>query len=280
MVKITSDSTADLEELFEKRNIAVMPLNILLDGICYIDGETIKPQKIFDYYKEKKVLPKTASRSVEDYEQFFKAQTADGSEVVHFCISAEMSSSYNNAEVAARNVSNVRVVDSRSLSTGIGLLVLKACDFADEGDDGETIFNKITELIPHVQASFVVDTMEYLYKGGRCSGVKMLLASALSLKPMIMLKDGKMVPGQKYVGKLGKCVDKYVSTILKEYPHPDYSRIFITHTYADPEIVESIRKQIREKAPQFKEIIETHAGCTVTAHCGKGTLGILFINKP
>lgn len=128
MVKITSDSTADLEELFEKRNIAVMPLNILLDGICYIDGETIKPQKIFDYYKEKKVLPKTASRSVEDYEQFFKAQTADGSEVVHFCISAEMSSSYNNAEVAARNVSNVRVVDSRSLSTGIGLLVLKACD--------------------------------------------------------------------------------------------------------------------------------------------------------
>lgn len=107
-----------------------------------------------------------------------------------------MSSSYNNAEVAARNVSNVRVVDSRSLSTGIGLLVLKACDFADEGDDGETIFNKITELIPHVQASFVVDTMEYLYKGGRCSGVKMLLASALSLKPMIMLKDGKWYPGK------------------------------------------------------------------------------------
>lgn len=280
MVKITSDSTADLEELFQKRNIAVMPLNILLDGICYIDGETIKPQKIFDYYKEKKILPKTASRSVEDYVQFFREHTKDGSEIVHFCISAEMSSSYNNAVVAAREVNGVRVVDSRSLSTGIGLLVLKACDFADEGDTGEQIFDKIQKLIPLVQASFVVDTMEYLYKGGRCSGVTMFVASALSLKPMIMLKDGKMVPGQKYVGRLSKCVEKYVNAILKEYPNPDYSRIFITHTYADPEIVESVRNQIKEKAPQFKEIIETHAGCTVTSHCGKGTLGILFINKP
>lgn len=280
MVKISSDSTADLEHLFVERDIAVMPLCVILEGKEYLDGVTINAQMIFDSYEQNHVLPKTSARSIDDYEVFFKDLTKDGSSVVHFIISGEISVSYSNALTASRKFKNVFVVDSRSLSTGQGLLVLKACDFRDEGMEAQQIYDKITELVPYVQASFVVDTMEYLHKGGRCSGVAKFFASAFSIKPMIMLKDGKMVVGQKYVGKLGKCVEKYVAAILKEFDTPDTTRIFVTHTYADDEIVERVKAQIRELRPEFKEILETHAGCTVTAHCGKGTLGILYINKP
>lgn len=280
MVKISTDSTADLEQLFDERNIFVMPLCVILDGEEYLDGITIKSQMIFDSYDQKHILPKTAARSIGDYETYFSELTADGSSVVHFVISSEMSVSYSNALTAAKKFENVYIIDSRTLSTGIGLLVLKACDFRDEGWDAKQINDKIIELVPHVQASFVVDTMEYLHKGGRCSGVAKFFAGTFSIKPMIMLKDGKMVVGQKYMGKLGKCVEKYVAAILKEFNTPDLTRIFVTHTYADTEIVESVIAQIKELRPDFKTIIETHAGCTVTAHCGKGTLGILYINKP
>ncbi len=280
MVKISTDSTADLEQLFKERDIHVMPLRITLDGNDYLDGVDIDAQKIFECYESKHILPKTAARSFEDYEELFRELTSDGSEVIHFVISSEMSVSYSNAVTAARRVGKVFVIDSRTLSTGIGLLVLKACDYRDKGWDAQKINDKILELVPYVQASFVVDTMEYLYKGGRCSGVEKFLAGAFSIKPMIMLKDGKMVVGQKYVGKLGKCVEKYVAAILKEFDTPDTTRIFITHTYADDDIVNRVREQIKELRPQFQTIIETHAGCTVTSHCGKGTLGILYINKP
>lgn len=280
MVKVSTDSTADLEQLFEERNINVMPLCIFLDGKDYLDGVSIDAQMIFDSYDEKHILPKTSARSIEDYVEYFAELTADGSEVIHFVISSEMSVSYSNACMAAEKFKNVFIVDSRTLSTGIGLLVLKACDFRDEGLDIKTIYDKICELIPHVQASFVVDTMEYLHKGGRCSGVAKFFAGAFSIKPMIMLKDGQMVVGQKYIGKLGKCIEKYVAAILKEFDTPDTTRIFITHTYADKEIVESVKEQIMQLRPEFKTILETHAGCSVTAHCGKGTLGILYINKP
>ncbi len=280
MVKISADSTADLEQYFEERNISVMPLSITLDGKDYLDGVSIKSSMIFESYEKNHTLPKTAARSIDDYEEYFGNLTQDGSAVIHFVISSEMSVSYGNAVMAAKKFKNIFVIDSRTLSTGIGLLVLKACDLRDAGLDAQEINDKIIELIPYVQASFVVDTMEYLHKGGRCSGVAKFFASAFSIKPMIMLKDGKMVVGQKYVGKLDKCVTKYVSAILKEFNDPDYTRIFVTHTYADPEIVESVKAQIREIMPGFKNILETHAGCTVTAHCGKGTLGILYINKP
>ncbi len=280
MVKISADSTADLEQLFEERDIHLMPLCITLDGKDYLDGIDVNAQMIFDSYDEKHILPKTAARSFEDYEEYFSNLTKDGSEVVHFGISSEMSVSYNNALTAARKVGNVFVIDSRTLSTGIGLLVLKACDYRDKGWPARKINDRILELVPHVQASFVVDTMEYLHKGGRCSGVAKFFASAFSIKPMIMLKDGIMVVGQKYVGKLGKCIEKYVAAILKEFDTPDTTRIFITHTYADQEIVDRVRELIKEIRPEFKTILETHAGCTVTSHCGKGTLGILYINTP
>ena len=280
MVRITADSTADLEELFKKENIAVMPLVITLGEKDYLDGETVNPKDIFEFYEREHALPKTAARSVEDYVKFFEELTAQGDEVVHYTISQTMSSSYNNALIAAAEVGGVYVVDSMSLSTGIGLLVLKGCDLAKKGRSAKEIFEICTSLTPYVQASFVVDTMEYLYKGGRCSGVAKFFAGALKIKPTILLKDGKMVVGQKYMGSFSKNIVKYVEATLSRCNTPDFRRIFITHTYSSAEDVAAVRAKIQEIFPQFEEIIETHAGCTVTSHCGKNTLGILYINKP
>lgn len=279
MVVISSDSTADLCQLFGEFSIPVLPLIVSLEGKDYYDGVTIEPRTIFESYAKNKTLPKTAARSIEDYREFFRENKKKNDSLIHFCISSELSSSYNNALLASNDFDNVFVVDTKSLSTGMGLLVLKARDYAIAGMDGKQIFEEINKLVPFVQASFVVDTMEYLYKGGRCSGLTNFVASALKIRPMLILKDGFITVGQKFMGSMEKIIVKYVDAILQQFDSPDYGRIFITHTYAEPEIVELVRNRIKEKAPDFKEIIETYAGCTVTSHCGKGTLGILYINK-
>lgn len=282
MVKITTESTSDLEYLFEQNDISVLPLYVDLDGATYLDGETITPQEIFAKYDEKKVLPKTAARSTENFIDFFveaKKQSSTG-EVVHVSISNELSVTFSNALRAAQEVGGVYVVNSLSLSTGVGLLVLKAKDLAKEGKSASEIADHLNSLVPHVQASFVVDTMEYLHKGGRCSGIAKFFAGILKIKPMLMLKDGKIVVGQKFMGSFEKSITKYVEAILQQFDTPDCTRIFITHSHAEPKIVELVRQQVQQLAPQFKEVLETKAGCTVTAHCGKGTLGILYINKP
>lgn len=279
MVKITSDSTADLDYLFEKEGIDVMPLSVNLDGNDYLDGVDINPQMIFEKFDEKGILPKTAARPIEEYVDFFeKNLTSDG--LIHFTISAELSVSYQNALTASKRFSNVYVVDSRSLSTGIGLLVLKALDKAKAGKSASEIYADITALTGSVQASFVVSTMDYLHKGGRCSGLAAFFGKAFQVKPMLMLRKGKIEVGQKYIGGFSKNVLKYVDAIFRQFDTPDFTRIFVTHTYADEEVVEAVKQRIREVYPQFKEIYETKAGCTVTSHCGKGTLGILYINDP
>lgn len=279
MIIISTDSTADLEHLIKENNIPVMPLAVMLEGNEYYDGVNIDAQKIFESYEASHSLPKTAARAVSDYEEFFTNLTKDGNEVVHISISSDLSVSYNNAVAAANNVSNVHVVDSRSLSTGIGLLVLKAIDLRNEGFSAQEIFDKITALVPCVHASFVVDTMEYLHKGGRCSGVAAFFAKRFRIHPQIIVKDGKMVVGQKFTGKMRSCLERYVIATLKAYNKPDTTRIFITHSYADEEDVEYVKNLIRGFCPDFKEIIETHASSTITSHCGKGTLGILYINE-
>ncbi|MBE5730675.1 MAG: DegV family protein [Clostridiales bacterium] len=279
MVKISVDSTADLQQVAQQCEISVMPLAVTLEGTQYFDGVDIKPTMIFDNFEQNKRLPKTAARGIDDYDEYFANLTADGSEVVHFAVSGEMSVSYNNAVAAARAHKGVYVVDSRSLSTGIGLLALKAYDYAKEGQGGAEIFDNVTALIPYVQASFVVDTMEFLHKGGRCNGVTAFVATAFKIHPQIIVKDGKMVVGQKFRGKMEVCIEKYVSAILKEFDTPDITRIFITHTNADEKIVERVKALVREFVPSVKEIIETTAGSTIASHCGKGTLGVLYINK-
>ena len=277
MVKITCDSTADLENLFAERNIGVMPLIVTLGEQSFYDGVDITPPDIFSYVKEKKVLPKTAARNENDFYEFFKQYTDSGDSVVHFNISSKFSASHQMAKQAAEKLPNVYVVDSYSLSTGTGLLVLHAADMADAGASAQEIYEAALQRIPAVQASFVVDTMEYLHKGGRCSGVARFAASVLKIKPMILVKDGGMVVGKKYMGAFNKVILKYVEDTLRSFATPDYTRIFITHTYADPQTVEAVKQEILRLSP-FREVIETKAGCTVTSHCGKNTLGILYMN--
>ena len=278
MVKITSESSADLNELFDKYGIGVIPLSVNLDGKDYLDGVDIFPQDIFKAYEEKKILPKTAALSPENYKDFFRPIRESGAEIVHFALSSKITTNCGNAIKAGDELGGVYVVDTHSLSSGMGLLVLYAAELAQKGLSAKEIYDKVTARVPKVQASFVVDTMEYLHKGGRCSGLANFAATLLKIKPTIQLVDGEMKVGQKYMGSFAKNIIKYVDNTLREFDNPDYARIFVTHSYAEPDVVEAVKAEIRSKAPQFKEIIETKAGATITAHCGRGTLGILYIN--
>lgn len=277
MIKITCDSTADLEYLFAEKDIDFLPLAVTLGDKSYFDGVDIKPPDIFEYVKEKGILPKTAARSEEDFYEFFKQYTERGDEVIHFNISSKFSASNEMAQKAAKRLSGVYVVDSYNLSTGTGLLAMYANDLIQKGFGAKEIYEAVLKRIPHVQASFVVDTMDYLRKGGRCSGIASFAASVLRIKPTILVKDGGMVVGKKYMGNFDKVILKYVNDTLNTFNDPDNTRIFITHTYANESTVEAVRNEI-QKIASFKEIIETKAGCTVTSHCGKNTLGILYIN--
>lgn len=275
-VKITSDSISDLDYLFAERGIARLPIPILLGDREGLDGE-ITPDDIYAFFDETKSTPKTSAITPEKYYEFFKEQTAGGSEVVHFTISSEMSSCYRNACSAAEQCGGVYVVDSRNLSTGAGLLVLYADDLAKAGESGASIKEKVDARRAAVQASFVVDTMTFLYKGGRCSGIAAFVASVLRIKPSIIVSDGKMVVGKKYMGATDKAIIKYVADTLKSYPHPDLKYVFVTHTSARPEVVAKVKEEVLAVYPDAN-IIETLAGATVTSHCGKGTLGVLYFN--
>lgn len=277
MVKITTDSTADLGADYEKYDIGVLPLNVILDGQSYLDGVTVMPEDIYRTYNEKKLLPKTAARSPEDFKEFFSQYTEKGDEVVHINISSKISMTHDNAVAAANELNGVYVVDSLSLSSGTGLLVLYACELARQGLSGKEIAERVKARTASVQASFVVDTMEYLHKGGRCSSLARFAASVLKIKPTIQLKDGAMEVGKKYMGSFDKVIGKYVEATLETFDKPDLTRIFVTHTSARPETVQLVKDKIRELA-DFKEIKETIAGATITSHCGRGTLGILYIN--
>ena len=277
-VKICTDSISDLSpELLKQHNIPVMPLMINLGETDEPDGEGM-PEKIFAYVEKTGLLPKTAARGIETYVEFFNEHKPENGEIVHFCISSEMSTSYASACAAAEQVGGVHVVDTRSLSTGAGLNVLYACDLADENIlSGAEIAEKCRSRADKAQASFVVDNLTYLHKGGRCSGVALLFSNILNIKPMIMLKDGKMVVGKKYIAKFDKAIDKYVNDIMNIYDTPDLKRLFITYTTAPDGMVERVKQAVLNRFP-FENVYETNAGGTVTSHCGKNTLGILYFN--
>lgn len=276
-VLITSDSTADLDYLFAERNIPVTPLGVTLGERAGLDGEDVKPADIYAFYAETKTTPKTSAVPPERYYEFFKRFVDEGYEIVHFTISSDMSACYNNAVQAAKELGGVYVIDSMNLSTGIGLQVLFAYDLAKEGVSAREIVAKVEARRACVQTSFVVDTMDFLYKGGRCSGVAAFFASVLKIKPSIFVKDGKMGVGRKYMGSTSKAILKYVADTMEDFSAPDCKYFFVTHTDAPAEVVAEVKKQILAKFPDAN-ICETIAGSTVTSHCGKGTLGILYYN--
>ena len=278
-VLITRDSTSDLPpELVEKLNIKTIPLVVTLGDKAYQDGVDITPEDIYKYHDENGVLPKTSAANVDDMINFFEPFVKEGYEIVHFTISSSMSSTYQNSCIAADEFEGIYVVDSQNLSTGEGLLVLKACEWAAEGLSAKEIYDKVNELIPRVDASFVIDSLEYLHKGGRCSALAALGANLLKLKPCIEVQGGSMGVSKKYRGKYSETLKQYVADRLTDYSDIDLSRVFVTHAGCDEEIVNQVVEQVKATAP-FAELIISRAGCTVSAHCGRNTLGVLYIRK-
>lgn len=279
-IRISADSTVDLSpELIEKHNIAIMPLLVTMGDATKRDGVDVTTEELYNYVKETKELPKTASPSITVYQEFFDELLKDADCVIHFVVSSKMSSCYNNAMKAGEEYGHkVFVVDSRSLSTGIALLVLRACDLAERGVEPVIIAKECREMTKYTQASFILGNLDFMHKGGRCSGAMSLSAKFLRIKPAILVKDGEMVVGKKYMGKMEKVIENYVNDILTMYPDYDRKRVFITHTPIDSSIVEVARQQLEGV---FEEIYETNAGATIYSHCGAGTLGVLFMStKP
>jgi DegV family protein with EDD domain len=278
-IKITGDSTIDLSsELLTKYNISIVPLYITMDDKTYRDGVDVIPDDIYSYVARTGNLPKTAAPSVEDYLQFFTELKKEYDTIIHFNISAEFSSAHQNAMIAAQELEGVYPIDSRNLSTGSALLVLKASELIEQGLAVEEVVRIIKELTDKVEASFVINSLHYLHKGGRCSGVAALGANVLKLKPCILVEDGKMNVGRKYRGVYNKCLESYIKDKLEGRNDINLERIFVTHTKCDDETVELAKRLVTKYQP-FAEVLETTAGCTITNHCGEGTLGILFVRK-
>ena len=276
-IKITSDSTCDLGHLANERGIKIIPLQVNLDADAYRDGVDITPEDIFAFVAKTKILPKTSAPSIGDYEDFFQEQLKDTDEIIHFNISSKSSGSYSFAKQAAESFNGkVRVIDSKALSSGQGLLVLKAADLRDAGKTAGEIEEEILKLRDKVNTSFVPDQLDYLHKGGRCSGMKMLVANALKIHPKIVMVDGQLMQGGKYRGAMTRCISQYVDDLVEQYPNYDKTRCFVTHSTAERELVDMAIAKVKEVFG-FEEVIETVAGSIITSHCGKGTLGVLFI---
>ena len=277
-IKITADSTCDLSpELVEKYGIGIMPLHVIMNDVTYSDGVDVVPQDIFRYVAETGVLPTTAAPSIEEYVNFFTPLAKEYDAVIHINRSSKASSSYDNAVSASKAVKGkVYPVDSHALSTGQGLLVLKACDLAGEGYKPKEIVDEIIRLRKNVNTSFVPDALDYLHKGGRCSLAALMGAKVLKLHPMIDMKEGKLYAKKKYKGNIERCLKNYVAELAQTYPSYDRKRCFITHSSCEEELVGKVREQVKTLFG-FDEILETVAGCVVTGHCGKNTLGVLFI---
>lgn len=281
-VVITADSTCDLPEyLVHENGITIVPLSILLGDKEYLDGVDITPQDIYRHVEKTGELPKTAAVTPSRYYDIFSRAVNEGKKVVHIGLSSAISSSFQNACVAAAELDDVYCIDSKSLCTAMGLLVLKACDFRDKGMDAKKIADKVTKLIPKVSATFVLNSLEYLHKGGRCSGVARFGANVLGIKPSIAVDNstGQMDVAKKYRGRMDVVYRQYVNDCLSELNKIDTSRIVIANSgRIEPESL-AFAKGLIEGKGKFEQIIYADAGCTISSHCGPKTLAIFYLKK-
>lgn len=282
MVGIVADSTCDLSrELVEKYRVAVLPLHILLGEEEYEDGRNIRPEEIYRWSDEHGATPGTSAPSMESAVRLLQEVSREYEEIVCFSISGQMSTSGNVMQLASEEAGigeRVTVIDSENLSTGIGLLVVEAAIMAQAGRSAEEIAGRMETLKPLVRASFVVDTLVYLHRGGRCSGLAAMLGGTLRLHPQIVVENGKMHSSKKYRGSLEKALAAYAKDLEPAMRRAKQDRVFITHSCCAPETVEMVRSYL-EQLGIFDEILETRAGGVVSSHCGPGTLGILFIEN-
>lgn len=278
-IKITCDSTCDLTaELYERYGVEVIPLGVTLGEQAYHDGDDIQATDIFDYVSRTGELPKTSAISVGEYEDLFKKYTSDGYSIIHINISSDLSSCHRNACLAADEIGNVYPIDSRNLSSGSGHLVIEAAKMAQSGMEAKEIADRLNEMKEKLDVSFVLQTLDYLRKGGRCSSIAALGANLLHLRPEIEVVGGKMQVGRKYRGTINKSVSDYIRGRLEGRDDIVLDRIFVTHSHAPREVVDEAIALVKELHP-FTEVIETIAGCTITSHCGKACLGVLFFKK-
>lgn len=280
-VRIVADSTCDLsKELKERYDITVIPLCIVMDEKSLYDGVDITPEEIFVWADKNRTTPKTAAVTFEKAMEILKPMMEEKDDIVFIGISEKMSVTCNVIRMLAQQeeYDNIYVVDSKNLSTGIGLQVIRAAELAAEGKSGKEIADILERETSLIQASFVVDTLTYLARGGRCSAVTALLGNALKLHPMIEVKDGSMGVAKKYRGNIKSVIPKYVSDLKEELQCADNKRVFITHSGCDREIVNRVKEFLVE-LDYFEEILETYAGGVISSHCGPDTLGVLFSKK-
>ena len=281
-VIISADSTCDIgPELQERYHIQLLNWRILLDGKEYLDNVNITPDDLYRAWRERGVLPKSTGATSEEYKQHFQPLIDQGYEIVHIGLGSGISCSYQNAVQAARETGHVITIDSQNLSTGFGLLVVEAAELAQQGLSATEIYRKIEELRPRSHASFLLDTLEFMKAGGRCSALAAFGASILQLKPCIEVDncDGsRMHVGKKYRGKMDQCLMQYVRNKLKGRSDLDLRRVFITHSGISQNYIDLVRSTIQQIA-DFREICVTRASCTISCHCGPNTLGVLFLTK-
>ena len=278
-IKILSDSTCDLSsELLAQNDITLVPLTVIKGDEQFKDGVTITPADIFAHVAAGGALCSTAANSIGEYADQF-AQYADQYDgIIQITIGSGFSACYQNACLAAEDFPNVRVIDSQNLSTGQGLVVLKACELAKTATDLDALAQELRSFTGKVEASFLVDKLDYLVKGGRCSSAAALGANLLNLKPCIEVKDGKMVVVKKYRGKYDKCLAGYVKDRLADRDDLDLGTLFVTQTVVSDACYDAVMAAVKEHG-NFENTYETVAGCTVSCHCGPGTLGVLFVRK-
>ena len=279
-IAITVDSSCDMPKGFkEEHDIKVFPFALLVGDETFIDGVDITPVQLLEKTREVGKLPKTSATPISVYEENFEQLLNDYDEIIHFSISSKASSSFQNSEIAAKKFNGrVTSIDTKSLSGGMGLIVNKAVILKEMGKSAKEICDEIYSILDKVQLSFVVDVMDFLYKGGRCSAMQYYGTKILKIHPEIAMIDGQLKSRNKYMGSIAKCYKKYADDLIKNYPDYDDSVCYITHSPSTPELVQPVIEYVKENF-HFKKIYELDASATITCHCGQNTLGILFIAK-
>ncbi len=278
-IKVLSDSTCDLsKELLEKYDITMIPLIVMKDGKEYSDGINITPADIFAHVAGGGSLCSTAALGVGEYQSWFEKYAGEYDGVIHVNIGSGFSSSYQNACLAAEEFDNVRVIDSQNLSTGQGLVVIKVCELAKTCKNLDELVEAMRAFTPKVEASFLLDQLAYMVKGGRCSSAAALGANLLNLKPCIEVKDGKMAVVKKYRGHYDKCLANYVKDRLQNREDIEREHLFVTRTPVNDTCLAAVRDAL-DACGEFENVYWTEAGCTISCHCGPGTLGVLFVRK-
>lgn len=278
-IKLIADSSCDLSaKIIKEMDIEIIPLYVIFGDESYKDGVEINPHKLFQMVDEIGVLPKTSAITPEDFHEYFKKYTDEGYDILYISISSGLSSTYQNANIAANDIENgsIKIIDSANLSSGIGLSICYAYDLIQEGYSLDEVVEKTEVILPKVKTSFIIDTLEFLHKGGRCSAMQSVVSSMLNIRPIIKVVDGGMAVGTKIRGKKKKGFDAMISATIADKERMIGGRVFITHSLGSDEEEKYIRAKLEDNLPDMK-IITTMASSLISCHCGKKTIGILYI---